>query len=186
MLLNRLLSGLGSIPVVFGVVAYAQTPNEHSATQQSAIVEIHLSKQAYSAGEDIELFVTLRPAGEGVYIANNWGAAGGNIPGFSVSLTTVDGKPAQSCGTGSVADYVGDTATAAQWLVAEFMYLPANNFIGWDTSIRCPPTERGKYIVKAFYEPNNRHTLSVAKLPSTQGRVITNAVEAKSVEIEIQ
>jgi hypothetical protein len=171
---------------MFGVMACAQTPNKLGASQQSAIVEIHLTKHAYIAGEDIELFLTLRPAGEGIYIANNWGEAGGNIPGFYVSLTTVDGKPAQSCGSGSIADYVADTATPAQWLVAEFMYLPANDFIGWDTSIRCPPTERRKYIVKASYEPNNPHTLSVAKLPSTQGRVITKRVEAKSVEIEIQ
>ena len=184
--MNRLLSGIGFILVVFGVMACAQTPNEHGATQQSAIVEIHLSKHAYIAGEDIELFLILRPAGEGIYIANTWGAAGGNIPGFSVSLRTVDGKSAVSCGSGSIADYVADTATPAQWLVAYVMYLPANNFIGWDASIQCPPTERGKYTVKAFYEPNNPHTLSVAKLPSTQGRVITNRVEAKSVEIEIQ
>jgi len=184
--MNLSLSGIGSILVVFGAMAYAQTPSEHGATQQSAIVEIHLSKHAYIAGEDIELFLILRPAGEGIYIANSWGEAGGNIAGFRVSLTTFDGKLAQSCGRGSIADYVADTATPAQRLVAEFMYLPANNFIGWDTSIPCPTTERGKYIVKAFYEPNNPHTLSVAKLPSTQGRVITNRVEAKSVEIEIQ
>jgi hypothetical protein len=184
--MNRSLSGLGSILVVFGVIAYAQTPNEHGSTQQSAIVEIHLSKRAYSAGEGIELFLTLRPVGEGIYIAHNWGASGGNIPGFSVSLWSVDGKPAQTCGSGSVADYVADTATPAQWLMTEFMYLPANNFIGWDTGISCPRTERGKYIVKASYALNNPHTLSVAKLPSTQGRVITNVVEAQSVEIEIQ
>jgi hypothetical protein len=171
---------------MFGVMACAQTPNEHGATQQSAIVEIHPSKHAYIAGEDIELVLILRPAGEGIYIANSWGEAGDNMPGFRVSLTTYDGKLAQSCGRGTIADYVADSATPAQWLVAEFMYLPANNFIGFDTSIPWPTTERGKYIVKAFYEPNNPHTLRVAKLPSTQGQVITNRVESKSVEIEIQ
>src|SRR5262249_46458829 len=154
------------------------------ADQQSAIVEVHLPKHEYIVGEEIGISVILRSAGEGIYIAKGWGEAGGNIPGFRVSLTTLDGKLAQSCGRGSVADYVADTATPAQRLVAEFMYLPANNFIGWETNIPCPTTERGRYIVKALYEPNNPHTLSVAKLTSTHGCVITNTVEAKSVEIE--
>jgi len=184
--MNCSLSGIGSILVVFGVLACAQTRNEHNTAQQSAMVEIHLTKHAYIVGEPIQLFLTLRPAGEGIYIANDWGEAGSNIPGFRVSLTSLDGKLAQSCGRKSIATYVADNATPIQELLAEFMYLPSNNFIGWNTSIPCPTTERGKYIVKAFYEPNNPHTLRVAKLRSTRGLMITNRVEAKSVEIEIQ
>jgi hypothetical protein len=184
--MNRSVSGIGSILVLLGVLAYGQSPHEHGTAQQSAIVEIHLSKHAYIPGEDIELFLILKPAGDGIYIANSWGESGENIPGFRVSLTTFDGKPAQSCGHGSVADYVADTATPAQWLASEFMYLPAGRFIGWETALPCPTAVRGKYIVRVFYEPNNPHTLRVAKLPQAQGQVITNVVEAKSVEIEIQ
>jgi len=184
--MSRSLFAIGSIFVVFGVMASAQTRNKHGTNEQRATVEVHLAKHEYIVGEEIVLSLILRPTGEGIYIADNWGEAGENIPGFRVRLTTVDGKLAQSCGRGSVAEYVADTATPAQHLVAEFLYLPANNFIGWETNIPCPTTERGTYLVKAFYEPNNPHTLSVAKLTSTHGRVITNAVEAKAVEIKIQ
>jgi hypothetical protein len=133
--MSRLLFGIGSILVVLGVMASAQSRNEPSPNPLRAIVEIHLTKHEYIVGEEIVLSLILRPTGEGIYIANSWGEAGENIPGFRISLMTVDGKLAQSCGRGSVADYFADAATPAQQLVAEFMYLPANNFIGWETDV---------------------------------------------------
>lgn len=108
------------------------------------------------------------------------------MAGFSAILTTLDGKPAQTCGHGAIADYIADDATPNQHLITEFMYLPHNTFIGWNTSIYCAPTHPGRYVVEASYEPNNPHTSQVATLSSTEGHVITNRAEAQPVEIEIQ
>jgi hypothetical protein len=184
--MKRSSSSIAASFALFVLVVYAQAPNERSTGPHSAIVEIHLNKHAYTPGEEINVSLILKPAGDGIYIDKTWGEAGGNIPGFRISMTTVDGRPAQGCGSGSVADYVADTTTPSQWLDSEFLYLPAGRFIGWETSVQCPPTEQGKYLLKALYEPNNRHTLRVAALPQAQARVLTNTVESQAVEVEIQ
>jgi hypothetical protein len=184
--MKRSLSSIAATFALFVFVVYGQVPNERSTVPHNAIVEIHLDKHAYTPGEEINVSLILKPAGDGIYIDKIWGEAGGNIPGFRISMTTVAGRNVQRCGSGSVADYVADTTTPSQWLDSEFMYLPAGRFIGWETSVRCPPTEQGKYLLKARYEPNNHHTLGVATLPQAQGRVLTNTVESQPVEVEIQ
>jgi hypothetical protein len=184
--MKRSLSLIAASFALFVLVVYGQSPNERKAAPNSAVVEIHLNKHAYTPGEEIEVSVILKPMGDGIYIDKTWGEAVGDIPGFWISLTTVDGKAAQSCGSGSDIYYAADTRTPSQWLDLEFMYLPAGRFIGWETSVRCPPTEQGKYRLQAFYEPNNPHTLRVAELPQAQGRVLTNKVASQPVEVEVQ
>jgi hypothetical protein len=71
--MSRALFGIGSILVVLGVMASAQSRNEPSPNQLRAIVEIHLTKHEYIVGEEIVLSLILRPTGEGIYIANSWG-----------------------------------------------------------------------------------------------------------------
>jgi hypothetical protein len=184
--MKRSLSSIAASLALFVLVVYGQSPNERSTGPHRAIVEIHLSKRAYAPGEEIELSLILKPVGDGIYIAKTWGETGGNIPGFGINLTTVEGRPAQSCGSGSVADYAANTRTSSQLLDTEFMYLPAGRFIGWETSVRCPPTEQGKYRLQALYEPNNPYTLRVATLPQSQGRVLTSKIESQPLEIQIQ
>lgn len=184
--MKRSVISIAASFALFGLVVYGQSPNESSTRPHSAIVEIHLSKRAYAPGEEIELSLILKPVRDGIYIAKSWGETGGNIPGFRINLTTVEGRPAQSCGSGSVADYAADARTPSQLLDSEFMYLPAGRFIGWQTSVRCPPTKQGKYRLQALYEPNNPYTLRVATLPQAQGRVLTNTIESQPIEVEIQ
>jgi len=96
MFLSVLLVNISSAP------ALCQNDKaDTSSKEELARVVIRMDKRTFKPNESIPVYVDLEAQGEGVYIAREWGEAGSNIPGFWFSLKTEDGRPAQSCGTGS-------------------------------------------------------------------------------------
>ena len=149
-----------------------------------AVASIHVDKHSFKSGEDIELTILLEAGPGGVYIPKWWGQLGGGIPGFSVNLTTLSGKGAETC------ESAGDgwpthepDATVA--LNRDFIYLPAQHIIGLKTAIDCPTKRPGKYFINAFYSPYHIDADEVARLPETHGRVLRKGVRAKPVTISI-
>lgn len=169
-----------------GTAAWSQTSTHASSVVQLAVVEITPDKFIYAPGESISVRVVLKPTESGVYIAKEWGEAGGNIPGFNVGLKTLDGKWAQTCGHGSVADYLGGLPEPDEWLLTRFLYLPPGNFIGWHTTIECAPRQRGRYVLEASYVPNLPQTERVAALPQARGLVVLRKIDAQPVRIQIR
>ena len=159
----------------------AQTAPE---VEPSATASIHVNKHSFKSGEDIEVIILLEGGAGGDYIPKGWGLMGGGIPGFSVYLTTLSGKPAETCGLG------GDTwpthePDARVVLRRDFIYLPAQHIVGLRTDIGCPTKKPGKYLVNAAYSPFQIDADEVARLPETHGRVLRKVVQAVPVTISI-
>jgi hypothetical protein len=153
-----------------------------------ATLKIEPKKHVYKRGENIGLSVILQPRGDGIYIAKEWGHAGGYIPGFWVTLKTLDGKTLET--SAEICEGVADAYSehlppAEERLRTEFLYLPKGNFLGWETSIECLPKQPGRYWLEASYAPNVQQIESVARLPETKGLVRVDVVEAEPVEIVI-
>jgi len=149
-----------------------------------AVASIHVDKHSFKSGEDIKLTILLEAGSGGVYIPKSWGEMGGGIPGFSVSLTTMSGRPAQTCGTAgsAVPTHEPDPSVA---LKRDFIYLPAQHIIGLATTLLCPTKQHGQYLINGFYSPFHFDSDRIAQLPETHGLVLRKVVQAKSVKISI-
>jgi len=73
----------------------AQAPQD---VEPTAVAFIHLDKHSFKSGEVIKLTILLEAGPGGAYIPKSWGEMGGGIPGFSVHLTTLSGRGAETCG----------------------------------------------------------------------------------------
>jgi hypothetical protein len=168
------------------------TSGQDSAPSQStpvlepiAVVSILVVKHNFKSGQDIDVTVLLEAGRGGVYIPRWWGDSGGGIPGFSVSLTTLSGNPAETCGIAADAAWPKPEPDAAVVLKRDFIFLPARHIIGVKTAVGCPTKRRGKYLINAFYSPYHIDAERVAQLPETNGRVLQKGVTAKPVMISI-
>jgi hypothetical protein len=148
------------------------------------VVSIHVDSHSFKSGEDIELTIFLEAGRGGVYIPKEWGRFGGGIPGFAIRLTTLSGRPAETCG-GAADRLLVHELSANSLLDRDFIYLPAQHIVGLKTSIGCPTKQRGKYLIDAFYSPYLVDAESVAQLPETHRLVLKRVVQAKPVAISI-
>jgi len=145
-----------------------------------ASASIHVDKHSFKSGEVIKLTVLLEAGPGGVYIPKSWGEMGGDIPGFSVNLTTLSGKGAETCGIAT--DSWGPKHEDARAVLnRDFIYLPAQRIVGLRTAVRCPPKRRGKYFINADYSPFNIDADEVARLPETHGLVLRKSIRARPV-----
>lgn len=149
-----------------------------------AVASVHVDKHSFKSGENIQLTILLEAGPGGVYIPKWWGHLGGGVPGFSVNLTTLSGKGAETCGSAGDA-WPKHEPDAAVVLNRDFIYLPAQHIIGLKTAIGCPTKRPGKYLINAFYSPYHIDADEVARLPETHGLVLRKGVQAKPVAISI-
>jgi hypothetical protein len=149
-----------------------------------AVASVHVDKHSFKSGEDIKLTILLEAGRGGVYIPKWWGQLGGGTPGFSVNLTTLSGKEAETCGSAGDA-WPKHEPDATVVLNRDFIYLPAQHIIGLKTAIGCPTKRPGKYLINAFYSPYHIDADEVARLPETHGLVLRKGVQAKPVAISI-
>ena len=156
-----------------------------SSKEDLARVVIRMDKRTFKPGESIPVYVDLEARGEGVYIAREWGEAGSNIPGFWISLKTEDGRPAQSCGTGSES-LPGGLPPPSEVLKKDFFLLAAGHSIGIGHDLPCVQPNSGRYRVEAGYSPNYPQTAKVAQLPEARGLVLDHELDAVPITIEIR
>jgi len=150
-----------------------------------AVASIHVTKHAFKSGEDIEVTLLLEAKPPGVYIAKNWGTAGGGIPGFSLRLESRYGRyGGQTCGMAADAGPIIDPEPA-KIFERNFIFLNSGQIIGWHTKIPCATHRRGKYWITATYSPGIEKIQEVAELPETRGLVLAKPTAAKPVEISI-
>ena len=149
-----------------------------------AIATIHVDKDRFKSGEYIKLTILLEAGPGGVYIPKWWGQSGGGMSGFSVNLTTISGKGAETCG-GAIDAFPKHEPDARVVLNQDFIYLPAQHIIGLKTTLTCPTKRPGKYLINAFYSPYHIDGDEVARLPETHGLVLRKGVQAKPVAISI-
>ena len=145
-----------------------------------------MDKRIFKPDESIPIYVDLEAVGEGVYIAEEWGEAGGNIPGFWIILKTEDGRLAQSCSRGSVADYAGPLPPPSEVLKRDFFLLAAGHSIGIGHDLPCVRPTPGRYQIEAGYRPNYPQTVEVARLPEARGLVLDHELNAVPITIEIR
>jgi hypothetical protein len=157
-----------------------------SPKPELARVVIRMDKRTFKPDESIPVYVDLEALGKGVYIAKEWGQAGENIPGFWFVLKTEEGRPAQSCGTGAVADYARPLPPPSQVFRAEFFLLAAGKSIGIGHDLPCVRPISGRYRVEAGYSPNYPQTSEVANLPEARGLVLDHELNAVPITIEIR
>ena len=165
-------------------VAAAQHAHGPAPEAQTRVV-IHLEKQSFKPGEGINVHVDLEAGAKGMYVAQGWGKAGDNIPGFSISLTTEDGRPAQTCGNESVAEITGPLPPA-EVFKRNFAFVAAGQSVGYGEALECVTPLPGKYKVLASYHPDYPQTPEVAKLPEAHGLVLDHVVDAEPISIEIR
>jgi hypothetical protein len=149
-----------------------------------AVATVHIDKHSFKSGENIKLTVLLEAGPGGVYILKWWGAMGGGVPGFAVSLTTLSGRPAETCGLAADARPKHEP-DATVVLKRDFIYLPDQHIIGLRTAVVCPTKRPGKYLIEALYSPYHIDADEVARLPQTHGLVLRKVVQAKPVVISI-
>ena len=149
-----------------------------------AVASIHVAKHKFKSGEDIDVTLLLEAGPQGVYVAKNWGGAGGGIPGFFLLLESRYGRAGQTCGVAGEALPIAEP-DAAKILDRNFIFLGSGQIIGWRTKILCPTHRRGKYWIRATYNPGLHSTNRVAELPETRGLVLAKPVDAKPEEISI-
>jgi hypothetical protein len=160
------------------------SPQAAPEVKPVAVASIHVDKHRFKSGEDIELTILLEAGPGGVYIPKGWGQSGGGLPGFSVSLATLSGEGAETCGVlGDVLSTHEPDATVV--LHRDYTYLPSQLIVGLKIRIVCPTKRRGKYLINAFYSPHNIDEERVAQLPETHGLVLRERVQAKPVAITI-
>ena len=170
---------------VFTTAGQDSVPSQAARSLEPiAVASIHVDKHTFKSGEVIELTVLLEAGSGGVYIPKRWGEMGGGIPGFSVHLTTLTGRGAETCGFASDA-FPKHEPDATVVLNRDFIYLPAQHLVGLRTAISCPTKRPGKYLINAFYSPFNIDADEVARLPETNGLVLRKGVQAKPVLISI-
>ena len=170
---------------LFGsLLAGAQHAHGPAPEAQTRIM-IHLEKQSFKPGEGINVQVDLEAGAKGMYVARGWGKAGDNIPGFRISLTTEDGRPAQTCGNESVAEISG-SLPPADVFKKNFVFVAAGQSVGYRETLECVTPLPGEYKVLASYHPDSPQTAEVAKLPEAQGLVLDHIVEAGPISIEIR
>jgi hypothetical protein len=154
------------------------------ALEPTAVASVHIDKRNFKSGEKIKLTILLEAGGGGVYIPKWWGQSGGGMPGFSVELTTLSGRGAETCGSAADA-WPTHEPDATVVLNRDFIYLPAQHLIGLKTAVNCPTKRPGKYLINAFYSPYHVDADEVARLPETHGLVLRKGVHAKPVAISI-
>jgi len=149
-----------------------------------AVASIHVDKHRFKSGEHIGVLILLEAGPGGVYIPKWWGLSGGDVAGFSVSLTTLSGEGAETCGFAADAlpKHQPDARVA---LNRDFVYLPDEQVVGLRTSVMCPTKQPGRYLISGRYSPYHIDADDVAQLPETQGRVLREALQAKPVAISI-
>lgn len=157
-----------------------------SPKPEDAKVVIRMDKRTFKPDDSIPVYVDLEALGEGVYIAKEWGQARENIPGFWFVLKTEDGRPAQSCGSGAVADYAGPLPPPSQVFKKEFFLLAAGKSIGIGHDLPCVRPVPGRYRIEAGYRPNYPQTAKIAQLPETRGLVLDHELNAVPITIEIR
>lgn len=167
------------------LLAFAQHAHGPAAEATTRVVT-HMAKQTFKPGEGISVHVDLEAGAKGMYVAQGWGKAGDNIPGFIISLVTEDGRPAQSCGNESVADYSGQLPSPQETFKKNFVFVAAGQSVGYGETLECVTPLPGKYKVSAKYRPDHPQTPEVAKLPEAHGLVLDHVVEAESISIEIR
>jgi hypothetical protein len=165
--------------------AFAQHMHGPARQAQTKVV-IRMEKQLFKRGEGINVHVDLEAGAKGMYVAQGWGKAGDNVPGFSISLTTEDGRPAQTCGGESVAENAGPLPPPADVLKKNFIFVAAGQSVGYKETLACVTPLPGKYKVLASYHPDYPQTPEVAKLPEAHGLVLDHAVDAGPISIEIR
>jgi hypothetical protein len=149
-----------------------------------AVVTIHVAKHSFKVGENIEVTLFLEPGPNGVYVSKEWGQAGGLITGFYANLETVGGRDTQTCGF-AVDGWKPPDPDATNSLERNFIFLRPGQLIAWRTILGCLTHRRGKYRIRASYNPREIDTERVAELPDTKGLVLRQPVEAKRVEVSI-
>jgi hypothetical protein len=152
--------------------------------EPSAVASIHVDKHSFKSGEEIKLTILLEAGIGGVYLPKWWGQLGGGTPGFAVNLTTLSGRPAETCGYAADAWPTHDPDATAV-LNRDFIYLPEQHIIGLKTKLVCPTKRPGKYLINAFYSPTHFDADEVARLPQTHGLVLRKAVQATPIAISI-
>jgi|HubBroStandDraft_6_1064221.scaffolds.fasta_scaffold118222_2 hypothetical protein len=171
--------------VHFGFLpAFAQHAHGPVREVQTKVV-IRLEKRSFQLGEGINVHVDLEAGAKGVYVARGWGRAGENIAGFRISLTTEDGRPAQTCGGEAIADNAGPPP-ATETFKKDFVFVAAGQSVGYREALQCVTPLPGKYKVLASYHPDHPQTKTVAQLPEANGLVLDHTVEAEPVPIEIK
>jgi hypothetical protein len=165
--------------------AFAQHMHGPARQAQTKVV-IRMEKQLFKRGEGINVHVDLEAGAKGMYVAQGWGKAGDNVPGFSISLTTEDGRPAQTCGGESVAENAGPLPPPADVFKKNFIFVAAGQSVGYKETLACVTPLPGKYKVLASYHPDYPQTPEVAKLPEAHGLVLDHAVDAGPISIEIR
>lgn len=164
--------------------AFAQ--HAHAAREAQTKVVIRMEKQTFRPGEEINVHVDLEAGVKGVYVAQGWGKAGDNIPGFSISLTAEDGRPAQTCGSEAVAGNPATWPPAAEIFKKDFVLVAAGQSVGFKETLGCVTALPGKYKVLASYRPDYPPTREVAQLPEAHGLVLDHVIEAEPISIEIR
>jgi hypothetical protein len=162
-------------------VAPAQTSPDR---EPIAVAAIHVDRHRFKSGEVIHLTILLEAGDSGVYIPKGWGYFGGGSPGFGVRLTTLSGRPAETCRMAGDAWQPPETDPTVA-LKRDFIYLPAQNIIGLRTTIACPTKRPGQYLINAFYSPYHIDADGVAQLPETHGLVLRKNIQAEPVKISI-
>jgi len=156
-----------------------------SSTEELAKVVIRMDKRTFKPDESIPVYVDLEAVSEGVYIARAWGEARSNIPGFWISLRTEDGRPAQSCGSGSESLPAG-LLSPSEVFKKDFFLLAAGKSIGIGHDLPCVPLTPGQYRIEAGYSPNYPQTAKIARLPEARGLVLDHVLNAVPITIEIR
>jgi len=156
-----------------------------SSKEELAKVVIRMDKRIFKPDESIPVYVDLEALGEGVYIAKEWGQSGRNIPGFWITLRTEDGRPVQSCGSGSDAIPTG-LRPPSEVFKQDFFLLAAGHSIGVGHDLPCVRPNPGRYRVEAGYSPNHFHTAKIARLPEAHGLVLDHELRAVPITIEIR
>ena len=165
--------------------AFAQHAHGSTAENVTRAV-IYLEKQAFKPGEGIRVHVELEAGAKGVYVAQGWGRAGENIPGFRIDLTTEDGRPAQTCGNESVADNANPLPPPAETFKKSFVFVAAGQSVGYGEALECVSPLPGKYKLQASYHPGHPQTREVAQLPEAHGLVLDQVIAAAPIFIEIR
>jgi len=164
----------------------ASAQHAHAPHAAQTKVVIHVEKQTFRPGEEINVHVDLQAGVKGFYVAQGWGKAGDHIPGFSISLTTEDGRVAQTCGSEAVAENSGPLPPPAEIFKKNFLFVAAGQSVGYQETLECVTPLPGKYKVMASYRPDYPQTPDVAKLPEAHGLVLDHVIEADPISIEIR
>jgi hypothetical protein len=123
-------------------------------------LEVTTSKKIYSVGESIKWRATLINNGDSgstaFYVSKKLGYAGGNIPGFDISVRQLSGRPPKGPGCAWAGDAFRrkDHRNSAEILKEDFILLQPGSFVGFgDGYSGCSARDLGpgNYEITAFY-----------------------------------